>query len=191
MGLLDRLFGRRGRGTGGRDDSWQYNQPQSPPPDQGGAQGEPHNHGGQEGSGQQDQAQAQQDQQAQDAQGGWDAQGGFDTGGGDSARRVAAVGATEAEAEAAISRWSLRRRKRGAEGDADSGHGRADALIVGARQPRRPVRRHPPQPRLRGGVGTLPPLGHAQPRKRYGGLIAEGRTGMGGARVAILSPRPT
>ena len=58
VGLLDRLFGRRGRGSGGRDDSWQYNQPQSLQPDQGGAQGEPHHHGGQEGSGEQDQAQA-------------------------------------------------------------------------------------------------------------------------------------
>ena len=79
MGLLDRLFGRRGgRGSGGRPVTrWQYNQPQPLPLDQGGGQAESHHHGGQEGGGQQDQAQAQQDQQAQDGQGGWDAQGGL------------------------------------------------------------------------------------------------------------------
>jgi peptidyl-tRNA hydrolase, PTH1 family len=100
---------------------------------------------------------------------------------------AAAVGATEAEA--AISRWSLRRRKRGAEGDADSGHGRADALIVALGNPGDQY------------AGTRHNLGFEvaselsrrwdmpKPRKRYGGLIAEGRTGMGGPRVAILMPQ--
>ena len=100
---------------------------------------------------------------------------------------MAAVGATEAEA--AISRWSLRRRKRGAEGDADSGHGRADALIVALGNPGDQY------------AGTRHNLGFEvatelsrrwdmpKPRKRYGGLIAEGRTGMGGPRVAILMPQ--
>jgi hypothetical protein len=77
MGLLDRLFGRRGqRGSGGdrftRDDSYQYVQP--PPTEQSG--------------GQQDQDPGSQDGQSQypaeyDVQGAGDA-GGGDGGGGDS-----------------------------------------------------------------------------------------------------------
>ncbi len=54
MGLLDRLFGRRGqRGSGGdrftRDDSYQYVQP--PPTEQSGGQGDSHHQGGHEPGG--------------------------------------------------------------------------------------------------------------------------------------------
>jgi PTH1 family peptidyl-tRNA hydrolase len=89
------------------------------------------------------------------------------------------------ETEAAISRWSLRRRGRRDEGrDA-----RVDALIVGLGNPGREY------------AGTRHNLGFEaaaelsrrwelpKARKRYGGLITDGRTGPDGPRVAILLPQ--
>jgi PTH1 family peptidyl-tRNA hydrolase len=92
-----------------------------------------------------------------------------------------AVEATAAVAEAAISRWSLRRRNQPS--------GRADALIVGLGNPGNQY------------AGTRHNLGFEvaaelsrrwempKARKRYGGLITEGRAGPGGPRVAILLPQ--
>jgi peptidyl-tRNA hydrolase, PTH1 family len=97
--------------------------------------------------------------------------------------------ATGAVAEAAISRWTLRRRKRGGAKDPERGAGRAHALIVALGNPGDRY------------VGTRHNLGFEvaselsrrwempKARKRYGGLIAEGRTGIGGPPVAILRPQ--
>jgi PTH1 family peptidyl-tRNA hydrolase len=92
---------------------------------------------------------------------------------------VAMVG--EATAEAGISRWSLRRRKEPS--------GRADALIVGLGNPgeRYAGTRHNLGFRIAEELSRRWDL--SKPRKRYGALLAEGRTGPGGPRVALLMPQ--
>jgi peptidyl-tRNA hydrolase, PTH1 family len=97
------------------------------------------------------------------------------------AAAIQAVVETAVGAEAAISRWSLRRRTQPS--------GRADALIVGLGNPGSQY------------AGTRHNLGFEvaaelsrrwelpKARKRYGGLITDGRAGEGGPRVAILLPQ--
>jgi PTH1 family peptidyl-tRNA hydrolase len=102
------------------------------------------------------------------------------------------VGETEAveatEAEGAISPWRLRRKRRGADGEG-RGSGRADFLIVGLGNPGREyaATRHNLGFEVADELSRRWELPKA--RKRYGGLIAEGRTGPGGPRVAILLPQ--
>ena len=58
------------------------------------------------------------------------------------------------------------------------------------RQPRARVRGDPPQRRLRGRRGARRGAGTCRGRRpKFGGLIAEGRAGPGGPRVAILLPQ--
>ncbi len=100
-----------------------------------------------------------------------------------------ATPAVAMEAEAAISRWSLRRRKGGGEGDDERPASRADALIVALGNPgdRYAGTRHNLGFEVASELSRRWDL--PRPRKRYGGLISEGRIGPGGPRVAILTPQ--
>ena len=86
-----------------------------------------------------------------------------------------------AEAEAGTSRWPLRRRREPS--------GRADALIVGLGNPgdRYAGTRHNLGFEVADELSRRWDL--SKPRKRYGALLAEGRTGPGGPRVAVLLPQ--
>ena len=65
-----------------------------------------------------------------------------------------------------------------------------DWLVVGLGNPGHGVRRDPPQRRLRGGRDAARRAGTSRaPSKKYAGRLAEGRTGPGGPRVAVLLPQ--
>jgi peptidyl-tRNA hydrolase, PTH1 family len=97
------------------------------------------------------------------------------------AEATVGVEATAVAAEAAISRWSLRRRRQPS--------GRADALIVGLGNPgdRYAGTRHNLGFQIAEELSRRWDL--PKPRKRYGALLAEGRMGPGGPRVALLLPQ--
>jgi peptidyl-tRNA hydrolase, PTH1 family len=99
----------------------------------------------------------------------------------EAAEATVGVEATAVAAEAAISRWSLRRRRQPS--------GRADALIVGLGNPgdRYAGTRHNLGFQIAEELSRRWDL--PKPRKRYGALLAEGRMGPGGPRVALLLPQ--
>ena len=70
-----------------------------------------------------------------------------------------------------------------------SARGRADALIVGLGNSGDRYAGTAPQPRFPGRRGALRRWDLPRPRKRYGALLGEGRTGPGGPRVAVLLPQ--
>jgi len=92
-------------------------------------------------------------------------------------------------AEEAISRWSLRRRRRGAEDEDGTRSSRADVLVVGLGNPgdRYAGTRHNLGFEVAEALSRRWDLG--RPKKRFGGLIVEGRSRPGGPRVAILRPQ--
>jgi peptidyl-tRNA hydrolase, PTH1 family len=102
---------------------------------------------------------------------------------------AAAMAVEATAAEEAISRWSLRRRRRGRAGEAEKGSSRADVLLIGLGNPGSQYAgtRHNVGFEVAAELSRRWDLPKA--RKRYGGLIADGRMGPGGPRVAILLPQ--